>query len=175
MNHREKYAPGPPRGARIDKEGEKWTLVLVRQLRHPPETVWEALTDPVHLREWAPYDSDRNLSKVGKANLTWSGAPQASEISVIRADAPNTLEYSDLRWELEAFNGGTRLTLWHSIDRKFIAMGAAGWQICFDVLDHLLSGNPIGRIAGKDAMQFEGWQRLNAEYSDQFGIEAPKW
>jgi len=30
---------------------------------------------------------------------------------------------------------GTRLTLWHNIDRRFIAMGAAGWHICVDVLD----------------------------------------
>jgi hypothetical protein len=31
------------------------------------------------------------------------------------------LEYSDTRLELEAFAGGTRLTLWHNIDRRFIA------------------------------------------------------
>src|SRR3989442_5523987 len=40
-------------------------------------------------------------------------------------------------------------------------MGAAGWHICFDVLDHLLSGTPIDRIVGGEAMKF-GWQRLNA-------------
>jgi len=79
-----------------------------------------------------------------------------------------------MRWELEAFGGGTRLTLWHNIDRRFISMGAAGWHICFDVLDHLLSGTPISRIVGGDAMKF-GWQRLNAEYAKQFGIEAPNW
>jgi hypothetical protein len=86
------------------------------------------------------------------------------------------LEYNwgdhHLRWELEALAGGTRLTLWTNIGRRFIAMGAAGWHICFDVLDHLLSGSPIGRIVGGDAMKF-GWQRLNAEYARQFGIETP--
>jgi hypothetical protein len=71
--------------------------------------------------------------------------------------------------------GGTRLTLWTNIDRRFISMGAAGWHICFDVLDHLLSGTPIGRIVGPEAMKFGGWQRLNAEYAKQFGIEAPNW
>jgi hypothetical protein len=69
----------------------------------------------------------------------------------------------------------TRLTLWTSIGHRFIAMGAAGWHICFDVLDHLLSGTPIGRIAGPEAMKFGGWQRLNAEYAKQFGIETPNW
>jgi hypothetical protein len=53
-------------------------------------------------------------------------------------------------------------------------MGAAGWHICFDVLDHLLSGNPLGRIVGPEAIKF-GWQRLNAEYAKQFGIETPRW
>jgi hypothetical protein len=52
-----------------------------------------------------------------------------------------------------------------------MAMGAAGWHICFDVLDHLLSGTPLGRIVGAEAMKF-GWQRLNAEYARQFGIES---
>ena len=78
-----------------------------------------------------------------------------------------------MRWELEAADRGTRLTLWHSIDRRFISWGAAGWHISIDVLDRLLSGTPIGRITGGDAMKFAGWQRLNAEYAQQFGIDAP--
>jgi hypothetical protein len=89
------------------------------------------------------------------------------------------LEYdwggNDIRWELEAFGGGTRLTLWHNIDRRFISWGAAGWHICFDVLERLLAGEPIGRIVGAEAMKFGGWQRLNAEYAKQFGIETPNW
>jgi hypothetical protein len=39
---------------------------------------------------------------------------------------------NDLRWELEPVGGGTRLTLWHAIDRGFVAWGAAGWHVCFD-------------------------------------------
>ena len=80
-----------------------------------------------------------------------------------------------MRWELEAFGSGTRLTLWHGIDRRFISWGAAGWHISLDVLDRLLSGNPIGRIVGADAMKFEGWKRLVAEYAKQFGAETPGW
>src|SRR6187200_1749220 len=58
---REQYAPGPASGAQVRKDGEKWTLILVRELRHSPEKVWRALTDPAHLREWAPFDADGNL------------------------------------------------------------------------------------------------------------------
>ncbi len=173
MTDRERYTPGPASGAEVRKGGEKWTLILVRELRHSPEKVWQALTDPAHLREWAPFETAGSLGTVGTVKLTWVGRPTPLETTVKRADAPEVLEYGDMRWELEAVGGGTRLTLWHSIDRRFISWGAAGWHICFDVLDHLLGGTPIGRISGGEAMKFEGWQRLNAEYAKQFGIETP--
>jgi uncharacterized protein YndB with AHSA1/START domain len=180
MSNREQYEPGAAVRAEVKKEGEKWTLVLVRELAHPPAKVWQALTEPEHLREWAPFDVDRSLGTVGSAQLTTVGVPKpiVSEIQVKQADAPKLLEYNwggqDMRWELEPLAGGTRLTLWHNIDRRFIAMGAAGWQICFDVLERLLADHPIGRIVGPEAMKF-GWQRLHAEYAAQFGIEMPSW
>jgi uncharacterized protein YndB with AHSA1/START domain len=174
MTDREQYTPGPASGAQVRKEGEKWTLILVRELRHPPERVWQALTDPAHLREWAPFNTDGSLGTVGTVKLTWAGTAQTTETRVTRADAFRVLEYNDMRWELEPHGGGTRLTLWHSIDRRFISWGAAGWHICFDVLDHLLNGTPLGRIVSGEAMKF-GWQRLVAEYAMQFGVEAPHW
>jgi uncharacterized protein YndB with AHSA1/START domain len=181
MTDREQYTPGPASGAQVRKDGETWTLILVRELRHSPEKVWQALTDPAHLREWAPFEADKSLGTVGATvKLTTMGAPtpQVSETRVTRADAPRVLEYNwggnDIRWELEASGEGTRLTLWHDIDRRFVSMGAAGWHICIDVLDHLLSGTPLGRIIGGEAMKFD-WSRLNAEYARQFGIKAPNW
>jgi uncharacterized protein YndB with AHSA1/START domain len=179
MTTREQYSPGEANLARIQKDGENWTLVLVRQLRHAPRIVWHALTDPTQLRAWAPFDADGNLGVAGstvRLNTVGTPTPMISETTITRADAPHVLEYGwgdgTLRWELEDFDGGTRLTLWHNIDRRYISMGAAGWQICFDVLDHALSGTPIGRIVGPETMKFEGWQRLNAQYAAQFGIKA---
>jgi uncharacterized protein YndB with AHSA1/START domain len=163
-------------GSEARKDGEKWTLVVVRELRHPPEKVWAALTDPAQLREWAPFDADRSLGAVGTVKLTTVGAPtpQVSETRVTRAEAPTLLEYkwgdNDMRWQLEPLGKGTRLTLWHNIDRRYISMGAAGWHICIDVLDHLIAGDPLGRIVGAEAMKFE-WPRLNGEYAKQFGLE----
>src|SRR5690242_12937849 len=131
MSERERYAPGPARGAEVRKDGEKWTLVLVRELRHSPEKVWQAITDPVHLREWAPFDADGSLATAGTTvKLTTVGAPtpHIAETNVTRAERPMLLEYSwggnDMRWELEPSADGTRLTLWASIDRRFISMGA---------------------------------------------------
>jgi uncharacterized protein YndB with AHSA1/START domain len=177
---REQYTPGPASGAEVRKDGEKWTLILVRDLRHAPETVWQALTDPAHLRQWAPFDTDANLGAAGATvKLTWVGAPAPMETKVTRAEPPKLLEYTvggnEMRWELEAVGGGTRLTLWSVIDRRFISWGAAGWHISLDILDRRLAGEPIGRIVGPDAMKFSGWQRLNAEYAKLFGIETPGW
>ncbi len=180
MADRAQYTPGPASGATIQKDGENWTLVLVRELRHAPDKVWQALTDPAQLREWAPFDADRSLATAGATvKLTTVGAPMpnVSEATVKRADAPRELVYEwggrDVRWELEAQGGGTRLTLWAGIDRRFIAMGAAGWHVCLDVLDHQLSGTPIGRLVGGEALKFAGWQRLHAEYAKQFGVTTP--
>ena len=176
MNDLAQYEPGPAYGAQVEKGGDKWTLILVRELRHSPEKVWQALTDPAQLREWAPFVVDGSLDTVGATvNLTWVGRPVPQETRVTRADAPKVLEYSDIRWELEGVGGGTRLTLWHSIDRRFVSWGAAGWHICFDVLERTLAGTPIGSIAGVNAMKFAGWQRLVGEYSKRFGAEAPGW
>ena len=178
---REAYAPGPAGGAHIEKEGEKWTLVLMRELHHSPAMVWEALTDPAQLREWAPFDADANLGASGNTvKLTTVAAPsvQVSETVVKHAEAPRVLEYAwgngDLRWELEPLGDGTRLTLWHNIDHRFIAWGAAGWHICIDVLDRYLAGDPMGRIVGGEATK-HGWQRLVGEYAEQFGVRAPGW
>jgi uncharacterized protein YndB with AHSA1/START domain len=180
VSGRAAYTPGAAFGAHVEKKGDTWTLVLVRDLRHPPAKVWEAITDPAHLREWAPFDSDRNLGSVGKAKLSTANAPapHVTETEIRRAEPPKLLEFNwggqDIRWQLEKRpDGGTRLTIWHAIDRRYIAMGAAGWHICFDVLDQFLAGEAIGRTVGPDAMKFEGWQRLHAEYARQFGVNTP--
>jgi hypothetical protein len=144
MSSRENYQPGPAAGAEVRKEGDNWTLVLVRELRHPPTKVWQALTDPAQLREWAPFDADRSLASAGTVKLTTVSAPtpQVSETIVKRAEAPKLLRY--------------------------ISWGAAGWHICFDVLDRFLAGEPIGRRVGMETMKFEGWQRLQREYARHF-------
>src|SRR5437899_8979549 len=121
MLEREQYIPGPAGGAQVRKDGEKWTLVLVRELRHSPEKVWQALTDPEHLREWAPFDTDGSLGTVGttvKLTTVRAPKPQASETTVTRADAPKVLEHNwgdkHIRWALETFPSVTRLTPWHN-------------------------------------------------------------
>jgi hypothetical protein len=94
---------------------------------------------------------------------------------VTRAVRPRVLEYTWgadlLRWDLEPTEAGTRLTLHHTVkDRGWLPKVAAGWHICLDVAERTLDGHPPGRIVG-DAAKQVGWERLNAEYAGQFGVE----
>ncbi len=71
---RDQYTPGRAHGADLRKHGEKRTLLLVREPRHPPERVWQALIDAAHLREWAPFNADGSPGSVGTKLIT-VGAP----------------------------------------------------------------------------------------------------
>jgi hypothetical protein len=46
MTDRDQYAPGPASAAQIQEDGEKWTLIVVRELRHPPEKLWAGAHRP---------------------------------------------------------------------------------------------------------------------------------
>jgi uncharacterized protein YndB with AHSA1/START domain len=159
-------------------DGDRWTLVFVRTLRHPPERVWAALTEPAQLHEWAPYTADHDLSRTGEATLTMIDGDTHQDLaaSVTRAEAPALLEYSLggdlLRWELAPVPGGTELTLRHTVgDRALVPKVAAGWHLCLDVAEHLLDGEPVGPIRGQDALD-HGWQALHDDYATRLGVPA---
>src|SRR5215469_5972343 len=118
MTDHEQYSPGPAGGAQIEKDGENWTLVLVKELRHAPEKVWQALTDPANLREWAPFEDDTNLGTAGitvKLLLGRARTLYVTQTPVVRAEDPQVLEYkwggNAIRWQLDRVVAGTRLTL----------------------------------------------------------------
>lgn len=169
------YQPGPANLATVVKDGETWTLVVTKHFRHAPAVVWQALVDPEQLKHWSPFDASAPLDRVGgEVTLTTVNAPAqfASQTVVTQAEKPRLLVYTwggrDMRWELEPTPEGTKLTLWTVIDRPYIAMGAAGWHLCLDILGLTLDGNPPGRIVGPDALALPGWQQLKDDYSRQF-------
>ena len=57
-----------------------WTLVFVRDLRHPPARVWTALTEPGQLRAWAPFVPDRDLAGTGPVTLTMLDADDPADL-----------------------------------------------------------------------------------------------
>ncbi|HEX3874002.1 MAG TPA: SRPBCC family protein, partial [Solirubrobacteraceae bacterium] len=165
---------GPLAEVKTHADGDRWTLVFVRELGHSPDKVWAALTDPDQLVGWAPFTADRDLGSPGEATLTMLDAGDAGDLppaAVIQAARPRLLEYTwggdRFRWELAPTASGTRLTLRHTVsDRSMAAKVAAGWHLCVLVADRLLDGAPIGPIRGQNAMNY-GWENLRAAYDDK--------
>ncbi|SCF44587.1 SRPBCC family protein [Micromonospora mirobrigensis] len=170
---RKDFRPGPLAEVTRIPADDRWDLVLTRDLRHPPEKVWSALTEPGQLAQWAPFLASRDLGSPGEATLGTVDGDRTVDApaTVRRADRPSLLEYtwgdSLLRWELAPAGTGTRLTLRQRIDRpEQAAMVAAGWHLCLDVAGHLLDGDPVGPIRGAEAKDF-GWAELRDAYAER--------
>jgi uncharacterized protein YndB with AHSA1/START domain len=173
------FDPGPLAAIEMRTRGSRATLVFVRDLRHPPDKVWAALTDRTQLSQWAPFTADRNLDRLGDTTLTMIDGEDevALPAKVSHCEPPRVLEYTwgddVLRWQLEPTATGTRLTLQHTTDDPtMVPKVAAGWHLCLAVADRLLDGRPFGPIVGDTAMQY-GWQRLHDEYADAVGLHEP--
>jgi len=176
---RSSFQPSPLADVSVESAAGRWTLVFVRDLHHRPDAVWEALTDPARLDQWAPFAADRDLGTPGGATLAMidGDTSEALSATVTRAERPAVLEYEwgndRLRWELEPTGAGTRLTLRHTLDdRAWVPKVAAGWHICLDVAGHLLDGDPVGVIRGDEARQF-GWEPLRDAYAERLDIAVP--
>lgn len=168
------FQSSPLADAHTEHHDGQWTLVFQRDLKHPPELVWAALTEPGQLSRWAPFTTDRDLAQPGAATLTMIDGETAEELpaQVSLAEPPRLLQYTWggdlLRWELEPTAEGTRLTLRHTVQgQEWLSKVAAGWHLCLDVAQRLLDGDPIEPIRGADALHF-GWSELNEAYAREF-------
>ena len=162
---------GSAGGASLPAAGVHWTLIFIRELRQPPATVWEALTDPAELDQWAPFSAARDLTERGPTTLTMVDGDERHDLpaEVRVVEPPRVLEYSWggdlLRWELEPAGGGTLLTLRHTLfESGDPASVATGWHICVVVLQHQLDGDPVGVIRGAAARE-HGFDELREEYA----------
>lgn len=150
------------------------TLIFTRTLRHPPERVWRALTEPTEQIEWMPFVSDRSLDGLGPAKLRMTdGSDDAATLdaSVLHAEYGRRLVYrwgdDLLTWELVPHGAGTLLTLRHETKTpEHLSSFAAGWHICIAVAERFMDGRPIGRVVGQKAMAF-GWAKLNERYGEK--------
>lgn len=147
------------------------TLIFTRTLRHPPEKVWRALTEPSQQREWMPFVSDRALNDPGPARLRMidgSETSAAMEGEVLKSEHARLLSYrwgdDLLTWELRPQGTGTLLILRHETKTpEHLSSFAAGWHICIAVAERFMDGQPIGRVVGQKAMAF-GWAKLDEQY-----------
>jgi uncharacterized protein YndB with AHSA1/START domain len=179
--YRDGYRPSPIADPRRTFADGRWTVILTRELSHPAKRVWEALTEPGQLRQWAPFTVNRDLAALGEVTITMSGADDPAEPAdlpghVLASDPPRLLVYrwgdDVLRWELTSTEDGTTLVLSHTLtDEGFTSAVAAGWHICLDVADALMSDVPFGPVVGRRAKDY-GWDDLNHHYAEILGVQA---
>lgn len=170
--------PSPAGSVTID--GDHATLAYQRTLRHAPERVWAALTDPAELKKWfmtaATIDGRPNGSVQmvsGPAAFQWTG-------KILTWDPPRVYEYewnadprtelpqgekSIVRWELAPVAGGTQLTLTHRRLTKGTALGfAPGTHAFLDRLAAQLADEPL-----------PDWMQRYSEVKHAYPAWTPDW
>lgn len=157
-----------PAEAALSNEGGRWVLSLHRVLPGRVEEVWPMLVEPAGVARWSPLVPDRTLTSTGPATFREDASGEGVDGEVVVSDAPRELveRCGDqiLRWTLETAEGGTRLTLEHTFDKRGDdASFAAGWHVCLAVLDVALAGHDVERVVGMRAMDY-GWAALKDRY-----------
>ncbi|MGC0365917.1 uncharacterized protein YndB with AHSA1/START domain [Rhodococcus sp. 27YEA15] len=175
----QQYQPSIFADVTVEADGDDTVVTFPRMLPYPVEQVWAAITDPELLAQWTPYTADRALSSTGEAVITMlaeNGDPEMSFPAAIRVvKNASRLEHEwgpdELVWDLTAVDGGTRVVLTQRSRAEGMASAlAAGWHLCFDVLDALLAGKPFGPVVGAKAREY-GWDALNSGYARRLGID----
>ena len=133
------------------------TLSLDRDLRHPPEKVWRALTQAPLIADWL-MQSDF-VAEVGhkftfrsQPNPQWDGIIHAEVLSV---EPPTRLAYSwgsmgletVVTWTLTASASGTHLRMEQSgfpdTQGPYFQGATYGWQMFLGKLEGVLDGLPV--------------------------------
>lgn len=169
-----------PAEGTLEQVGGRWRLRFVRELAHPPEKVWRALTQEEHLATWFPTTIEGDLRTGAPLTFRHRGqamAPTTGE--VIACDPPRLLEFTwgfsgdpadtpeQTRFEIAPHGNGAVLTLTTTYDAVGkSARDGAGWHDCLYLLErHLAGGAPAGDPVGR-------WKALNKRYAERFGAAA---
>ena len=127
----------------------RYVLRYERQLRHPVDRVWEALTDPAQVEEWWAR-AEVELAEGGRARLEWLNGDAVAEGHITRLEPARTIEFDTdihgrLLWELRPDGDGTRLTLTVTAELPddYLASVRAGWHVHIDFLEDALDGRPV--------------------------------
>ena len=99
---------------------DRYTMRYERRYPHPVERVWEALTTAEHLDAWMMPANAVDARPEGRFTFGFGGAVESGLHGTIAAfEPPAVVDYafdngSSMRFELQAFEGGTRLAFIHS-------------------------------------------------------------
>jgi uncharacterized protein YndB with AHSA1/START domain len=164
--------------------GGKPVLRFERLLRHPPDKVWAAVTEPDQMRHWFPASVETDLVIGAPMRFRFEGDDDATpdpmkDGEILELDPPKVYAFrwneDVLRFELLPQDEGCLLVFTHALaggalGRLAAGRNAAGWDTCLDSLDASLAERetpPAGEFAEAPAGMIE---RIEA-YVGEFGLD----
>ena len=150
----------------------QWRLRFTRDLAHPQEKVWRAITEQEHMQAWFPQQVTGEWV-VGGPLIFSSPEGRGPDFGgeVLAYQPPSLVEFrwgtDVIRLELKERPGGCTLTLLDTFgELGKAARDAAGWHECLDRLtDDLDKGEPSFRPGQR-------WAEVHPRYVEEFGSEA---
>lgn len=151
----------------VRRDGEVVVLDFERDLAHPPEKVWRAITESEHLRHWFPADIVGERAAGAELRFVFwpeavAKAGQEIEAAGVPVDDPQlpgrlhtwepprllelTWDTEHLRFELERVDTGTRLRVTVRASEpgpRGYESTAAGYHTCLDALVSHLDGADV--------------------------------
>jgi uncharacterized protein YndB with AHSA1/START domain len=157
---------------RLERKGDLCVLRYRRVLRQPPETVWRALTEDVHLEGWFPTTIEGQRSSGAPLRFSFreeEAPPFEGEMLVFEPPAVLAMRWGDdlLRFELARAGAGSVLKLTVTFpEYGKAARDAAGWHVCLEQLVY---------VAADEALPFtpsDRWREVHRGYVSRLGAEA---
>lgn len=155
----------------LNKFGEQWTVRFQRELGHPPDRVWSALTDRGELAAWFPTGIVGDWSVGAALEFPFAGAALPTmHGTVLQHREPRVLEYTwgpdTLLYRLQPGGSGTHLDFVVTLEELGkAARDGAGWHEALDLLETCLDGDERWLLG-------ERWAVLVPIYEAAFGPDA---
>jgi len=143
---------------RLERDGEKASVVFRRLLRHPINDVWAAITDPVQLESWGMVRVTREEAQGGRVEMAYANGVHATG-RVLEWSPPRVYEYewnlppgpnlpdgeaSVVRWELSPVEEGTLVVLTHRrLSRQTAEVFVRGLTAFLARLAAFMDGTPM--------------------------------
>jgi uncharacterized protein YndB with AHSA1/START domain len=146
-------------------------VAFERQLPHPIEKVWRAITDPAELASWFP-GINIELTLGGEFQIWFGGGyegPAEVSGSVLELDPPNLLQLGSMRYELTRTDSGCQLRftdILHFDDKRsrqqFAVSVLGGWHAHLDRLSKVLDEIKVEDVPEPDysVLDVPGWEVL---------------
>lgn len=157
----------------------KPVLRFERQLAHPPETVWRAITEPAQMGRWFPASVETRLAAGAAMRFSFDDdldlGEKYADGEILEIDEPKVYAFrwvdDVLRFELVPAGAGCLLVFTVTLsgvpttgDLPSVARTAPGWDACLDTL--------VAGLDGKEppAPDMQWFLSRSERYVEEFGL-----